>query len=64
MEIKIKNIRKINSLIFAFCIFYLIQNYTLGQIDIAFNEILIGRIYLKEITFIITSFLICKLILD
>ena len=64
MEIQIKKIRKINSLVFAFCIFYLIQNYTIGQLKIEFNEILIWRIYLKEITFIITSYLLCRLIFD
>ena len=64
MEIQIKKIRKINSLIFAFGIFYLIQNYTIGQLKIEFNEILIWRIYLKEITFIITSYMLCRFIFD
>lgn len=64
MEIQIKKIRKINSLVFAFCIFYLIQNYTIGQLKIDFNQIILGQIYLKEITFVITSYLICRLIFD
>ena len=64
MEIQIKKIRKINSLVFAFCIFYLIQNYTIGQLKIDFNQIIFGQIYLKEITFVITSYLICRLIFD
>ena len=64
MEIQVNKIRKVNSLILAFCVFYLTQNYTIGQIDIDFNKVLIGGIYLKEITFIITSFLICKLLFD
>lgn len=64
MGIQIKKIRKINSLIFAFGILYLIQNYTIGQLKIDFNEILIEGIYLKEIFFLITSFLICKILFD
>jgi hypothetical protein len=64
MDIQIKKIRKINSLVLAFCFFYLIQNYTIGQLKIEFNEILVWRIYLKEITFIITSYLLCRLIFD
>jgi hypothetical protein len=64
MEIQIKKIRKINSLILAFCVFYLIQNYTIGQLNIVFNEITIGYFYLKEIAFTITSFVICKMFFD
>lgn len=64
MEIQIKKIRKINSLIFAFCVIYLIQNFTIGQIDMDFNKILIARIYLKELTFMLTSLLICKFMFD
>jgi hypothetical protein len=64
MEIQINKIRKINSLIVAFCVFYLIQNFTIGQLKIGFNEITIGCFYLKEITFVITSFVICKIFFD
>lgn len=64
MGIQIKKIRKINSLIFAFCIIYLIQNFTIGQIDIDFNKILIGKIFLKELTFVFTSFFILKFVFD
>jgi hypothetical protein len=64
MEIQIKKIRKINSLILAFCVFYLIQNFTIGLLKIGFNEIIIGWFYLKEITFFITSFVICKILFD
>ena len=64
METQINRIRKINSLVFAFCVFYMIQNYTIGLIKIDFNEVLIGNIYLKEIVFVITSLLICKLVFD
>lgn len=64
MGIQIKKIRKINSLIFAFCVIYLIQNFTIGQIDIDFNKILIGSIFLKELTFVFTSIFILKFIFD
>ena len=64
MEIQIKKIRKVNSLILAFCVFYLIQNFTIGQLKIGFNEIIIGWFYLKEITFVIISVVICKILLD
>lgn len=64
MEAQIKKVKKINSLVLAFGVFYLIQNYTIGQLNIDFNKILIGSIYLKEIVFIVTSILICKSIFD
>lgn len=64
MEIQIKRIRKINSLILVFCVFYLIQNFTIGQLKIEFNEVMIGYFYLKEITFAITSYILCKLFFD
>lgn len=48
----------------VFCILYLVQNYTIGQFDMRFNHIKIEFIYLKEIIFLITSFILCKIALE
>lgn len=64
MEIQIKKIRKINSLILVFCLFYLAQNFTIGQLNIDFNTIKFSFIYLKEIIFFITSYFSTKNIFD
>jgi len=63
-EILIKKIRKYNSFVLVFGILYLIQNFTIGQLNIEFNFIKIGFVFLKEIIFLISSFTICKILLD
>ena len=64
MEILIKKIKKYNSYVLVFGILYLIQNYTIGQLNIELNRIKIDFIFLKEIIFLLTSFIICKIVLN
>lgn len=58
------NLRKFNSLILAFGIFYLIQNYTIGQLNFLKNIYILKPILLKEIIFLLSSLIICLILFD
>lgn len=56
--------KKINSLVLVFGIFYLIQNYTIGQISFFDNKYIFKPILLKEVVFLFSSIIICLILFD
>lgn len=62
--LNMNNLRKFNSLILAFGIFYLIQNYTIGQLNFLKNIYILKPILLKEIIFLLSSLIICLILFD
>lgn len=56
--------RKINSFILSFCIFYLLQNVTIGELQFFENNYIFQPILLKEIIFVITSITLNLIIFD
>lgn len=48
-------LRKINSFILSFGLFYLIQNFTIGQLLFLKSIFIFNGILLKELIFVVTS---------
>lgn len=57
-------IRRYNSFLLSVGLFYLLQNYTLGQLDFFKSLYLVGPILVKEVLFIFSSIALSFLIFD
>jgi hypothetical protein len=51
-------VRKYNSFLLSFGLFYLVQNFTIGQIPILNELYIVKPILLKEVLFVATSIIL------